>query len=325
MLKKILRPVYGPPRAALQTVRGRRINRAYDSQYQEAKAVYAAAGNVADLRVRSLKDVGVRVLNGSDAAGVVDMPGNWDALVACCARAVREAFSRSSNCWFLPPIPRGALPESTSDVPAVQRGEVISLQLSRPLDLDGLSDLANAIVPELEAHVFGSFVLVDKVYAYRNLVSGQKEQVSWLWHYDNHPTEVLKLMVYLTDVDAGRAPFEYLRHGSTLAPLMAEPTPLRGDSRVAKDVVERRLAEGYVVHQAVGTSGTALLFDDNVIHRATLARTAPRDALVLQVRPATFRPERYIDRQWTGSFEHIDVNNDPWQYAAVPKPRRLSA
>jgi hypothetical protein len=32
---------------------------------------------------------------------------------------------------------------------------------------------------------------------------------------------------------------------------------------------------------------------------------------VFQVRPATFRAEPHLDRRWTGSFQHVDVNGDP--------------
>jgi hypothetical protein len=71
--------------------------------------------------------------------------------------------------------------------------------------------------------------------------------------------------------------------------------------------------------------GTAILFDDNVLHRATLARTGHRDALVFQIRPAAFRPDSYIDPRWTGSFGHDDFNQDPTDYSAHPKRYMLSA
>ena len=37
-LKRLLRPIYSPPRTALHYLRARRINRAYDELYAEAEA-----------------------------------------------------------------------------------------------------------------------------------------------------------------------------------------------------------------------------------------------------------------------------------------------
>ena len=60
-----------------------------------------------------------------------------------------------------------------------------------------------------------------------------------------------------------------------------------------------------------GPAGTMIIFDDNIIHRGTLALEAHRDVLVLQVRPAAFRAEPYVSDRWTRSFQHLDVNRDP--------------
>jgi hypothetical protein len=54
-----------------------------------------------------------------------------------------------------------------------------------------------------------------------------------------------------------------------------------------------------------------LIFDDNVIHRAVLARASHRDVMVLQLRPATSRVRPCIDPGWTGTFRHSPFNLDP--------------
>ena len=324
-LKRILKPLYGPPRAALQYLRARRINRAYESQYADARSAYEKDAQPARLAIRNLSEVGVRFLNGPEREAFVTLPADWSGFVARCATAVAEAFERTENVLFLPAVERQALPPLTRDVPAMQRGEVISLQLRRAADLPGVHEIAGVLLPQVQERVYGSYLIVDKVYAYRNVVSRQREQVSWLWHYDNHPTPLLKLMVYLTDVDAGRAPFEYVRHRDTRRGLVFPPRPLLGNSRVSPERVEQYLRSGYETHLATGPAGTAILFDDNVLHRATLAREQHRDVLVLQIRPATFRPERFVDEAWSGSFQHVDFHEDPRQYAPRPKPKMLSA
>ena len=316
--------MYAPPRDALHYLRARRINRAYSAQYAAARAEFGSQGE--RLSIPSLQDVGVRHLTGPEAEPWVQLPGDWNSRVSRIASAADAAFAQVSNCRFLPPIDRGAaIPERTADVPAVQRGEVISLQLRAPENLPDLEDVAQTILPQIETHVYGAHVIVDKIYVYRNLVARQREQVSWLWHYDNHPTQLLKVMVYLTPVDAERAPFEYIRHTESGKPLMFDPYPLLGNSRVSHDRVSSYFENGYAVARVVGPAGTVVLFDDNVLHRATLARTAHRDVLVFQIRPAAFRPESYIAPQWTGSFGHDDFNQDPTDYAAHAKRRMLSA
>jgi hypothetical protein len=324
-VKRLLRPLYGPPRAAFQYVRAARINRAYEAQYRQARRVYAASNGGAAVPLPPLADIGVRYLTGPDAPAFMRLPADWAQQVDALAADADRRFARTDECLFLPRVDRTTLPELTRDVPAVQSGQVISLQLRRPLDLDGLERLARTLLPPIEEHLFGTFVIADKVYAYRNLVGRQQAQVSWLWHYDNHPTPVMKVMVFLTDVDEGRAPLEYVRHAATKKPLIFKTRPLVGNSRVPPREVDAKLAAGYEVAQAIGPKGTILLFDDNVLHRATLARRAHRDIVVLQIRPATFRPERYIDPRWTGTFEHVDFNERPGDFTARPKQSMLSA
>jgi hypothetical protein len=306
-------------------MRARRINRAYEEQYAEARRLFARGSKPQPLAITSLEEVGVRFLNGPESEGFVTLPADWSAIVARCASAVAEAFERTENVLFLPAVERQALPPLTPDVPAMQRGEVISLQLRRAAGLPGVNEIAGVLLPQVQERVYGSYLIADKVYAYRNVVSRQREQVSWLWHYDNHPTPLLKVMVYLTDVDPGRAPFEYVRHRETRRGLVFPPRPLLGNSRVAPERVEQYLRSGYETHLATGPAGTAILFDDNVLHRATLAREQHRDVLVLQIRPATFRPDHFVDEAWSGSFQHVDFPEDPRQYAPRPKPKMLSA
>ena len=195
---------------------------------------------------------------------------------------------------------------------AVSAGEVIAIQCLKPFDIDGVKELCVPIMKELERKVFGSYAIVDKVYVYRSPVSRQAPRASWLWHYDNHPREVLKVMIYLTDVTGGTAPFEYLRRAGSSKALCGSPiAPFYARSRVDDRQVQRWLSRAYESHAVTGPAGTMIIFDDNIIHRGTLARDAHRDVLVLQVRPAAFRAEPYISDRWTGSFQHLDVNRDP--------------
>ena len=137
--------------------------------------------------------------------------------------------------------------------------------------------------------------------------------------YQVTPREVLKVMIYLTDVTAESAPFEYLRASSSGEPIRGRPlAPLYGTSRVPASTVERHLKSGAESCMVTGPAGTMVVFDDNVVHRGNLAKEQHRDVLVLQVRPATFHPVPRVDRRWTGSFGDVDFNASPQEVT----PRR---
>jgi hypothetical protein len=258
------------------------------------------------------------------AGNVIDLPDGYQTLVARIADDVARRFEVTANCLFMPRVERGALPERTADMQAIKDRDVISLQLRDAMAVDGVRELGEAILPEIERKLFGSYVIVDKVYVYRNLVTRQQEQVSWLWHYDNHPTEVMKVMIYLTEVGPQNAPFEYVRRKDSGEPMQFVPKPLLGNSRVNAEKVSELLANGHEAFKATGPKGTMLIFDDNVLHRATFAREGRRDALVYQIRPAAFKPAARLDPKWSGSFEHVDFNQKPGDYQVRLKTHRFS-
>lgn len=308
-------------RDARFALRGKYILHRYSAHYRRAQRAYREAGHQNAAPVIPLHAVGVRVIDPQRANQLMALPPGYAGIVARVARSVAAAFERSANCHFVPRLPAGVIPERTAEIPALANGEVITLQLLDPFVIDGLHELCEPILRELERTLYGSFIIADKVYIYRNPVSHQKPRASWRWHFDNHPREMLKVMVYLTDVGDDTAPFQYLRERSSEAPLAGAPlTPLCGDSRVPAEEIDRRLAGNWTCHSVTGARGTIVVFDDNVVHRATMAKVAHRDAVVFQVRPATFQPLKHIDARWTGSFGHWDFNRDPWVFAARPRP-----
>ena len=322
--KAVLRPLYTPPRAAVHYVRAIRIARAYAKNHQVARDLFRAEGKTPDPIVPDLSNVGVHTVATRNADGRLSTPADFGDRVRAVAEEVDCRFRSPQGSMFLPPVDRSALPDRTADMDAVKQGLIISQQLKDPLGVPGVETLCAELLPAIERQVFGCYVIVDKVYIYRNLVSRQPPQASWLWHYDNHPTEVLKLMIYLTDVTERTAPLEYLRHRESHKALNFVPRPMLGDSRISPSRVQRYLDNGYEAHKATGPRGTTILFDDNVVHRANIAENAHRDVLVYQLRPTTFRPRARIDRCWTGSFEHVDVNPDPDDYSVRPKTRRFT-
>ncbi len=293
-------------------LRAKKILCRYTKHYHEAQRIFRKRGKAERGGVRFLTDVGVHVVFPESKGQIIDLPHNYLELIQCVSQNAKSFLDRSAQCSFFPDLPAGPISERVEDIPAVKNGEIISVQLKNPFEVAGLEELCCPIMQELEQKIYGSYVIVDKVYVYRNTVSRQIPTESWLWHYDNHPHEVLKVLIYLTDVTETSAPFEYLRCTKSLKPVHCSPlTPLYGHSRVAQSAVARYFASGFESHKVTGPKGTMILFDNNVTHRANLASEHCRDVVIFQVRPATFSAQRYIDSRWTGSFQHTCFNANP--------------
>ena len=269
-------------------VRGKNILRRYSAHYARARRAYHAepAPDCAGPR-----EIGVRRL-----------PPAGPGIVARVAASAADAFDRSANRRFFP--------DATN---------AITIELADPFALDGLHELCDPLLADLEKSVYGSYTIADKVYVYRTLVSSARPQKSWLWHFDNHPREMLKLMIYLTDVDEGHAPFEYVRGTADGAPLYGSPiAPTFGTSRLGGEQIERHLRNGWERCRVTGPRGTMILFDDNVVHRATMATAGHRDVIVFQVRPVPFSAATHIDARWTGTFGHRQFHPDPNELQPQP-------
>ena len=303
-------------REAGPLARGAWILHRYTRHYRQARRRYTGPSGPAV--VGSVSDVGVMAIRPGDDSRF-QLPADFGRRVATVARGAAAALERPMNCDFFPAVPVDDMAPRTSELAAVTRGEVISIKLRDPFAVEGLQDLSEPLLNELERTVYHSHVIVDKVYVYRSPMSRQSPAASWLWHFDNHPREMLKVMVYLTDVSADSAPFEYLADANGRPRLGSPLAPLHGDSRVRATEIDRYLAAGWKTEVVTGAAGTVLVFDDNVVHRGTLARAGHRDVVVFQVRPATFRATPRLDPRWTGSFGHRDFNENPHDLAPVPR------
>ncbi len=307
-------------RDAARLFRGRRVLRRYSRHYQAARRAYLN-GHATDGGAATVYGFSLLRMRPDERPPELVVPPDFDAAMCRLARAADAALSDTSQCGFVPRLLIKPVAPRTDAIEEVVRREVITVQLKDALSLDGLREVSEPIVQFLERQVYGSFLIVDKAYVYRSPICEGAPRASWIWHYDNHPPEMLKAMVYLTDVSEGTAPLEYLHDLKTDRPLFGAPlSPLHLNSRVPAAVVERHLAAGCEPRAITGPRGTIIVFDDNIIHRGTLAQTGHRDVLVLQVRPSLQAQPR-LDPRWTGSFRHRDLNADPRDMAAHPKAR----
>ena len=253
-------------------LRGKRILQRYASHYRRGRRAFARDGQPATAAPDRAETFGIRVLRAGEDDSFC-WPTGYDAMVERVAGAVAEALSETANCRFVPGLPSAARIPRTADIPEVGAGGLITMQLLNPFALDGVRELSEPLLAEIERVIYGSYSLVDRLYVYRSPISRQEPKASWRWHYDNHPREILKVMVYLTDVRHDTAPFVYLRERSSGRFMPGSPlTPLFCSSRIPAEQIEQHLANGWEEYPVTGRRGTVLVFDDNIVHRATLAR-----------------------------------------------------
>lgn len=199
-------------------------------------------------------------------------------------------------------------------------GELLT-NFSGVFKLNGLDVIANSIIPDLEENLFGCHLFVDKIYSYRSHLG--ERRASWLWHWDNNPDEVVKIIIYLSDVnDDEDGPFEYLRNPETgLAPIIETSRSgynhwkkPRNNSRITDQEMKSFANQGYVPYTVHGLKGTATIFNNNCAHRANPPADGKyRDVITLRVRP-TIKPVTYISPKWTTTCEVTGaVPRDPAQ------------
>lgn len=282
------------------------MTKSYREHHIKAMDLYKKQEPEKSGKGRPLNKCPLDVVKPDGNSELLSLPDNYMDLVSNIAKQANDRFNDKKHCFFPPNL---------------NKNEDVSLRLNQnaALEIKEVEQLAEYLLPQLEENLYSSYLHVDKCYFYRNFVTKNKERTSWLWHYDNHPTEIYKVMIYLTDVGEKTAPFEYLATPDG-EPKMIEPSrqgilkwggPKWPRSRVPADVMQKFLDKGYKKTKVTGPQGTILVFDNNCIHKANVARTALRDVLVYQIRPAHMKMRPYISPKWTGGFEANDIVKDP--------------
>ena len=204
------------------------------------------------------------------------------------------------------------------------------LRYKNPWDIPRIEELAEIILPEVEKTVFNCNVQAMAVYAYRTKTGNYDEKSvgSLSWHMDNHPKEIIKIMIYLDDVEEQNGAFQVLsknNHGHKAFTTRIdhihweEPCPPVWDpSRFSDEQIEDLNTAGYQPKKLTGPAGTAIIFDNNIIHRATFCEEKTRDVLTFMVKPTIKRIRPYISRKHTGTNYHVDTFVDP-EFIGVTK------
>jgi hypothetical protein len=125
---------------------------------------------------------------------------------------------------------------------------------------------------------------------YRSLPTTQTAAYSWMWHTDDHPAPVLKIMVYLTEVTESSGAFRAFVRPASRELLR------RGFSREKAELFEDALKDVSRLKVCEGPPGTVVIFDNNLVHRATAPRESYRDVVVFEVLPSPEPWPVHLDR-----------------------------
>jgi hypothetical protein len=169
----------------------------------------------------------------------------------------------------------------------------------------GLSRLRDGyeLLPELESflteevdnalqHYFRSFFKIYSINIYRIIPDEKQPDQSFLWHLDNCPRSVIKLMVYLDDTTEETGAFR-------LKPRSVSEILLRQGfwDRKKNDQFSSILDDHTSTKVIEGPVGTSILFQDGrCIHKATLPRRKHRDVVTFVVQPSDIHWKAHLAR-----------------------------
>lgn len=214
--------------------------------------------------------------------GIISIDNEYYDAVDSAADFFSAAIGASQNLW----------------IPSNIDAQRFALR-NKNIDNRPFSRLASLVIPQVEKNLFGCKVILEGLYSYRNIYNVKNKRSSWLWHFDNNPKEIIKILIYLSDVGESNAPFQFLDRAGRAV----KKTPTRIDrtcwtacpSRIPQDEIDNLASSGYGCKTLIGKRGAGIIFDNNIIHRATVPdEGCHRDVLCFMVRPTFLFSHDYV-------------------------------
>ena len=251
----------------------------------------------------NLYDLTMKVIHPNQKNEIIHLPDNYSNLIASISKKINQKMLDKNEHY---------LDSSQGSKPKV------AIQIKNIWDIPELIELADGILPSLERNVFGSYIHLSAVHAYRNIQTTSSRYSSWLWHYDNNPKEAVKILIYLTDVGEENGPFELIEKENQYVKIETSRTgynhwgpPLIPHSRIPKEMIDTLKQKGYKEKKILGPAGTMLFFDNNIIHRANIPTVGHRDVVILNIRPCSKKIRPFLSKDTTGSWMHKSPILDP--------------
>lgn len=136
--------------------------------------------------------------------------------------------------------------------------------------------LAARFFPVADGHL-GVYAQLRYFNVWHNSVNAEEPSSSQRWHRDRDDLKIVKVFVYLSDVDAGAGPFWYAKGTHSTgrvrgdAPSQVENGVARSDDR---DLLQLLPSSEWV--ECMGTAGTVVLADTSGYHRGGWCVRKPR-------------------------------------------------
>jgi hypothetical protein len=147
-----------------------------------------------------------------------------------------------------------------------------------------LDRLCDVLLPEISKRYYNNETvkIIDTKFL-RHLKDTGDSGGAFNWHADNHPPDVLNIMVYLSDVDEDGGGMEWIEVDDDVQfrPFTNPP----GGKVLENEVSKLKSLSKFKTKKMTGNIGTTFVFDNCILHRATKVCGRDRDALILQVEP----------------------------------------
>ena len=169
-----------------------------------------------------------------------------------------------------------------ADIPGKKKTFIYELLGSRPT-LDPQSIFVRFAVQPAFLHIandyFGMFTHLRFYNVWHTFTTTVEARRSQLWHRDPEDWQILKVFVYLSDVDEGAGPFTYAPGTHPRGKVRTRPESFREQGHGAERSTDEQMAavvppDRWVT--AVGAKGTVIFADTKGYHRGGLARDRDR-------------------------------------------------
>jgi hypothetical protein len=187
------------------------------------------------------------------------------------------------------------------------------------------NNIYSKLLPSIEKKIFNSNIKIIDINAYQNTICNSTiKKSSWLWHFDNHPNEFIKMIIYLTDVGPEDGPLEIIVDNNDRACKLKSNRITKNDyirknfepdkyfkgqydgNRISENDIEELLQKGYKKKKIIGKKGTIILFSENIIHRANYCKKNYRNIINTVLAPSCNKLTDYIQYNYL---------QDPKRYA----------
>jgi hypothetical protein len=129
---------------------------------------------------------------------------------------------------------------------------------------------------------FGAFSVLTHCQVWHNFIARGAPSQSQLWHRDPEDRHILKMFLYLSDVDEGAGPFTYARGSHRRPSQLAPHARLDGQTARSNDAEMAQLVPADRWLTAYGRRGTIVFADTRGYHKGGFGRKSERVVYVCQ-------------------------------------------